>query len=282
MRMIDNQGVRLATQAFGQSDDPALLLIMGATESMLGWPDELCVALAGHGFHVLRFDHRDTGQSTTVPPGNATYAVEDLAGDAIAILDAYGIERAHVTGMSLGGYIGQMLAVTHPQRIASLTLIASEPLGWDGDPLPHISQDFLDHFAALSALDWSDRAAVKAFLLQSQRLCAGNRIPFDHDRESARLDHILSRTTSIASMFNHGTLTTRDDWAGRFRQITCPVLVIHGEEDPILPVQNGMALAEGIPGATLRTLPGIGHEIPQPVIPEIAALIAGHAGRAPV
>ena len=276
---VAHDGVSLSTETFGRAGDPAIVMIMGATASMLGWPDELCAALAAEGLFVIRFDHRDTGGSTTVAPGAASYAVEDLAGDVVAIIDAFGLGAVHLAGMSLGGYIAQMVAVAHPGRIASLTLIGSEPLGWDGAPLPHISQAFIDHFGALAALDWADRAAVADFLVESERLCAGTAVPFDADRERARVECILSRTTSPASMFNHGALATREDWTGRFREIACPVLVLHGEEDPILPVGNGKAIAAGIAKAELSVLPGIGHEIPLAAIPAIAVRIAAHVRR---
>ncbi|EAX7557565.1 TPA: alpha/beta hydrolase [Escherichia coli] len=276
VRVVEHHGIRLATEAFGDPNDPPVLLVMGATASMLGWPDEFCISLAERGLHVIRYDHRDTGQSTTVPPGEATYAVEDLAEDAIAILNGYGIDKAHLIGMSLGGFIAQMLAVAHPERVASLTLIASEPLGWDGAELPHISQAFLDHFGTLASLDWSDRGAVADFLVESGRLCAGSGTPFDEFRERARVERIMSRTDSLPSMFNHGALFTRDDWTGRFREISCPVLVIHGAEDPILPVENGTAIAHAIPNTSLTVLAGTGHEIPVLAIQEIVEQISAH------
>lgn len=277
MRVVEHQEIRLATEAFGDPNDPPVLLIMGATASMLGWPDEFCDALSRHGLYVIRFDHRDTGQSTTVPPGEANYSVEDLAEDAIRILDDYEVDCVHLVGMSLGGYIAQMLAITRPRRVASLTLIASEPLGWDGPALPHISQAFLDHFGALGALDWSDQAAVINFLVESERLCAGTGAVFDEDRERARVARVMSRTDCLQSMFNHGALVTREDWTGRFRQIGCPVLVIHGTEDPILPVENGKAIAEGVHDASLTMLARTGHEIPLQSIPDISKQIAAHA-----
>lgn len=277
MRMIENKGVVLATDTFGNPDDETILLVMGATASMLGWPDMFCEALAGHGYHVIRFDHRDTGQSTTVPPGASTYDVEDMAADAIAILDAYACDRAHLVGMSLGGFIAQMLALMQPDRVQSLTVIASEPLGWDGEPLSQIAPAFLDHFGGIASLDWSDRDAVGAFLLKSQQLCAGSSEPFEQDREASRIARVMSRTDSIASMFNHASVGTRQDWTGRFRQIGCPALIIHGSVDPILPIQNGIALAKGIARASLMTLPDVGHEIPWSAIPDLASRIADHA-----
>lgn len=276
MRIIDHDGRELATESFGNAADPALLLIMGATASMLGWPDEFCEELAGRGLFVIRFDHRDTGRSTTAPSGGATYSVEDMADDCMAILDGYGRRVANLVGMSLGGYIAQMLALTNPDRVSTLTLIGSEPLGWDGAALPHISQAFMAHFTALSTLDWLDREAVGRFLLRIEQLCAGSGAPFDEGREKARIARIMDRAKNLPRMFNHSMATTRADWTGRFREIKSPVLVIHGEEDPVLTLENGKALAEGINGAKFFVLTGVGHEIPARVIPEIVEKIAVH------
>jgi len=272
-------GVR-ATESFGRAGDTALVLVMGATASMLGWPDAFCTALADQNLRVIRFDHRDTGRSTTVPPGAARYKIEDMAGDIVTILDAYGIERAHLAGMSLGGYLSQMVALDQPERIASLCLIASEPLGWDGAPLPHISDAFMDHFRALGTLDWSDAVAVTEFLVESDRLCAGPGTAFDVQAARTRVGQVLARTDSPASMFNHATLDSARDWTGRFRDIACPVLVVHGEADPILPPENGRAIAAGIEGAALKVLPGVGHEIPPEQIRFLASRIARHVGAA--
>jgi pimeloyl-ACP methyl ester carboxylesterase len=277
MKFVSHHDIALATESFGSPSDPALLLVMGATASMLTWPDELCTALAQRGLYVIRFDHRDTGQSTSVPLGAATYAIEDMAGDVLAIADGYGLDRFHLMGMSLGAYIGQMLALETPQRIASLTLISAEPLGWDGPALPHIADSFLEHFGTMAELDWNDRPAVADFLFEIDRLSAGPSGLPDAASTRARIEQILERTSSPQSMFNHGSLTTTKDWTGRFRAITTPTLVIHGEFDPILPLENGKALAEGIAGAQLLVLDGIGHELPPTELPRIADAVARHA-----
>lgn len=278
MKVVTKSGISIATQAFGAPEHPALLLIMGATASMLSWPDAFCAKLAEHGLFVIRFDHRDTGQSTTNPPGQASYAVEDLAADALSVLDGYGIDRANIMGMSLGGFIGQMIALDHPNRVHSLILFASEPLGWDGEPLPHIASVFLEHFAGLQTLDWSDREAVSDFLATSERLSAGTAHPYYEDEVRARVSRVLTRTKSPASMFNHAMITLRQDWPGRFREISIPVLVLHGEEDPILPIENGLALAKGIDGAMFAGFPGVGHEIPMASIDDISEKIAAFLG----
>ena len=274
MKMIEANDIQIATQAFGSADDPALILVMGATASMLGWPDQLCDALANHGFYVIRFDHRDTGESTTVQPGDATYAVEDMAADVIGVMDSYGLDSAHIMGMSLGGYISQILALTHPGRVRSLTLFASEPLGWDGPALPHISQEFLEHFGNLTSLNWTSETETTEFLLTSERLSAGSGQDFDETYMRSRIEQILARTSSPASMFNHATLGTREDWTGRFRDITVPILILHGADDPILPVDNGEALAAGISGSELIILDGVGHELPLLRVETIADLVA--------
>jgi pimeloyl-ACP methyl ester carboxylesterase len=281
MRIIETGGVRLATESFGRPGDPALVLVMGATASMLGWPDVLCEALAGGGLHVIRFDHRDTGASTTLPPGTAEYAVEDMAADVLAVLDSYGIGRAAVMGMSLGGYIAQMVALLAPERVTALVLLASEPLGWDGPELPNMSEAMLAHFGALAGLDWTDEAAVAGFMVETERLCAGSVPGFDAGTARARVARVLARTESPASMFNHARLTLREDWTSRFRQIVQPGLVIHGAEDPVLPPANGEALAAGIAGAELVVVPGMGHELVPPHLARVAADVTGFLRRKP-
>ncbi len=274
IRQVKTSSVKINTQSFGSRGNPALVLIMGATASMLGWPETLCAALVDQGFYVVRFDHRDTGQSSTRPPGEMTYSVEDMADDVLAIMDAYGFQNATIMGMSLGGYIAQMIALDHPQRVNALVLVSSEPLGWDGPVLPHISQRMLDHFGALSSLDWSDRTAVRDFLLETDRLSAGTRKTFDEYAAKARIEEVLDRTDSPASMFNHTMVSTRNDWTGRFHNISCKVLVVHGAEDPVLPIENGRALSKGIIGAQLMVLDGVGHEIPDGLAPQIAQRVA--------
>ncbi|MEY9142087.1 alpha/beta fold hydrolase [Bradyrhizobium elkanii] len=279
METVQTRGIELATQCFGSHSDPAILLIMGATASMLGWPDELCTALAKQGLFVIRFDHRDTGRSTTVPPGEAEYSVEDMAEDVIGIMDAYSLQQATLMGMSLGGFIAQIVALTHPQRVQSIILVSSEPLGWDGVELPHISQEFLGHFGDLPKLDWSNHNAVVKFLLTSDRLSSGTSQPFDEASAQTRIEEVIARADNPASMFNHATISTRENWTGRFREIACPTLVIHGEDDPILPATNGRAIAAGIKGADLVILHGVGHELPSATLPEIVERVATHTRR---
>ncbi|WP_216665280.1 alpha/beta fold hydrolase [Pseudoruegeria sp. HB172150] len=280
-KQVRNDNVTLATEAFGDPSDPPLVMIMGATASMHWWPTELCKALADSGRFVIRYDNRDTGASTACPPGEPDYAVEDMADDLIAILDAYGIARADLCGMSLGGLIAQIAALTWPARIGQLILIGSEPLGWEGDPLPSLAPVFLDHLENFATLDWSDRAAVIAFQLEGARLSSGTGAPFDPVLETAKIETELDCSPDPRTAFNHGALTLRDDWTGAVSRIPQPALILHGRDDPILPLPNGEALAATIPDARLTILEGVGHELPPRALPQIVEEITGFLTDAP-
>ena len=128
IRRIDTNGVSLNCETFGSPADAPILLIMGAMSSAVWWPEEFCRLLASRNRYVIRYDHRDTGRSTSFPPGQATYSVENLGDDAVGVLDGLGIGQAHLVGMSLGGYLSQLLALKYPGRVSTLTLIASERL----------------------------------------------------------------------------------------------------------------------------------------------------------
>lgn len=275
-RFVDNGAVRLAVRAEGPEAGLPLVLVMGATASMDWWPDDLLAALHAAGFRTLRFDHRDTGESSR-PGGD--YTVEDLAGDVLAVMDALGLGSAHLAGMSLGGLIGQMLAVEHPERIASLTLIGAEPLGWQGDPLPGIAPAFMDHFAGFGAVDWADPSAAEAFLLGIARLCSGSGAPFDAGRARARIRREAARGADPAAAFAHAAVGLARDWAGAAGRIGVPTLVIHGADDPILPLANGQALARTIRGARLLVLEGVGHELPARAVAPMATALAARGAR---
>ncbi len=144
-KQISNNGVQLFSESFGSPDDTPILLMMGAMASGIWWPKAFCRQLAAVGRYVIRYDHRDTGRSTSYGPGQINYSVEDLADDAFFVLDSYGIQSAHVVGMSLGGYLAQLMALKHPQRIKSLTLIASERLAEANPNIPGIDPSVLNY-----------------------------------------------------------------------------------------------------------------------------------------
>lgn len=261
IKQVENQGVRLYTEAFGNPGDPAILLLMGAMSSSVWWPQAFCRQLAARGRCVIRYDHRDTGQSTSYPPGEPAYTLEDLADDAMRVLDGHGLRRAHLAGMSLGGYLAQLLALKHPICVRTLTLIASERLALADPAMPPMAPALIDYHARASTLDWTDQDAVIAYQLGAWRLLAGPAHVFDEAgiREMATADFV--HTPNLLTAFNHATLGDALAWVGRLAEIQAPTLVIHGTADPVLPYAHGLALAQAVPGARLLTLEGTGHEL---------------------
>ena len=278
--MVHTGGVELCVQSFGDPDDPAILLIAGGASSMLHWAEEFCERLAAGRRFVIRYDHRDTGRSVSYPPGAPQYTGRDLAEDAIGVLDAFGVARGHVVGISMGGGLGQSLAIHHPDRVASLTLSSTSPVGAGADDpdLPPASEEVTAEFGAVSEPDWSDRSAVIEYLVTQERLCTSKSRPVAEEfiRELAR--RTVDRAVSIASMNNHFLLATGDDLARRrLAGITAPTLVMHGTEDPLFPIAHGAALAGDIPGARLLELEHTGHELPPAVWDTVIPAILGHS-----
>jgi pimeloyl-ACP methyl ester carboxylesterase len=268
--------ITLHTEAFGSPDSLPVLLIMGAMASGLWWPEGFCQQLAGRGRYVIRYDHRDTGISTSYPPGGAPYTVEDLADDAIGVLDAYGIRRAHLVGMSLGGYLCQIIGLKYPEHAASLTLIASEALA-EADPnIPGIDPAVLAYHAKSADLDWTDRVAVLQYQVGAWQLLSGSAHPFDEDAIRAIAGSDFDRTPNPLSAFNHATLSEPANWLGRLSALHAPVLIIHGTEDRVVSYGHALKLHATIPGSRLVTLPGTGHELHRSDWPTILAAIEQH------
>ena len=271
---LESEGISLFTESFGDPSHPAILLVMGAMSSGVWWPEEFCRRLAARGRYVIRYDHRDTGRSTSYAPGAAPYSVEELADDAIRVLNGYEVDRAHFVGMSLGGLLSQLVALKHPDRVHTLTLIASERLASDDPEMPGMDPSILAYHTEAGDLDWSDREAVIDYQVGAWRLLSGSAHAFDEAtiREMAEAD--FDRTPSLLTTFNHATLSGIGPWVDRLEEITVSVLIIHGTEDPVLPYAHGLALARDLPGAELMTLEGTGHELHPADWPVIIEAIA--------
>lgn len=260
-RIVKADGIEIATQAFGDAAHPAILLIMGAMASMLWWPEDFCKRIADEGRYVIRYDNRDTGLSTTYKSGKPPYTFDDMADDALRVLDSYGITKAHVVGMSLGGMIGQLAALKYPSRVLSITAISTTPVGIDTSDLPQTTEAYMKHVAAAGEMDWSNRDQVISFIVKDARMLAGTAFP--HDKKAARdlIERDFDRAADFKSVTNHFMLTGGDAWKGRLNELQPPLLVIHGTADPIFPVEHGALFAETVPGATLLRLEGGGHEL---------------------
>jgi pimeloyl-ACP methyl ester carboxylesterase len=230
------------------------------------WDADLCRALAAGGRRVIRYDNRDTGQSTNYAPGKPGYTGADLTTDALAVLDGHGIEAAHIAGVSMGGAIAQDLAVAEPQRVLSLTLIATSPIEkTEGlpSPEPRISKLFA---SPPPSPDWTDREAVIEFMVKGEENFSGS-LPLDRERLRAIAGRAFDRTRDVeASQTNHWILPEgpRREW--RLSDITAPTLVMHGTEDPLFPFAHGEAIARMIRGAELIPLEGMGHQMPPPQV----------------
>jgi len=278
--IVQANGAEICVETLGDRDDPAILLVMGAAGSMDYWEDDFCASLVAGPRYVVRYDHRDTGQSTSYPPGAPGYTGDDLVRDPVALLDVLDLDAAHVVGLSMGGAIAQVMALDHRERVASLTLIATSP-GGPGEPdLPAMTDEGRAAFSDLVEPDWTDRAATIDYMTQLSRACASRSHPFDEQGTRELSARVLDRTTNIeSSMRNHYAADGGDRWRERLGEIEVPTLVVHGTEDPAFPHGHGAALAREIPGAELLTLQGSGHELARRdwdvVVPAILRLTRG-------
>jgi pimeloyl-ACP methyl ester carboxylesterase len=287
-------GIELAWDSFGDPGAPPLVLIMGLGAQMVAWDDAFCARLAEAGGHrVIRFDNRDIGHSTYLPqlgvpdiqalmlqamagkPLQAPYTLRDMANDCVGLLDALKIERAHLVGASMGGAIGQELAIHHPQRMHSFTSIMSttgspglppptpEAMAVLFSPSPTTFEAYLPHHAKV----WRVLRGPDAFPLDEAR-----------DAERAQLTFLRGLNPGgvarqLAAIFASGNRKPA------MRDVRVPTLVIHGDVDPLVPVACGVDVADAIPGAQLLRIPRMGHALPIPMWPQIVGAIAAHTAQ---
>jgi pimeloyl-ACP methyl ester carboxylesterase len=293
------EGLRLWTERFGEPADPVVLLVMGTSAQAIGWPDELVAALVSGGRQVIRFDHRDTGQSDCVDFAAAPYSLNDMARDALSVLDGHQVAAAHIAGASLGGAIGQYLAVHYPDRVRSLTAIMTSPMGYQpgpawaralaGEPpepgdLPAPSIEFLAHVAAMAGSPPGTSEERLRTSIETWRILNGTALPFDADAARRNVEASAARARNLRAADQHD-LVGRQMTPERqvpLSRITAPTLVIHGTADPLLPLENGAAVAALIPGARFQEVPGMGHGFFSPGIPaHLARLILNHTAPQP-
>ena len=263
-RVLRVNGVDLCLQEFGEPGDPAVLLIAGAASSMDWWDTAFCERLAAGGRRVVRYDLRDTGESITYPPGEPGYTIDDLVLDVAALVEALQLAPVHLAGISMGGGLAQQFAIRFPGSLASLTLFSTSP--GQGPDLPGMSPELAAYFSAtMASPDWDDEAAVAQNVLDFEQALSGS-IPVDEDRVRGIQREIFERSVSLASAENHWQIAGGSGGEPRERlaEITVPTLVVHGTEDPLIPIAHGEALAREIPGARLLRIEGMGHQNPPP------------------
>jgi len=259
-------GIELEYETFGDARSQPLLLIGGLGTQMITWDEDFCELLAARGFHVIRFDNRDAGLST-YPEGE--YSLDDMAADAAGLLDALGIPAAHIVGASMGGFIAQLVALDHRDHVLSLTSIMSGPNGKDQ------VQPTEEANAVLLAPAPQTREEQVALGLRAKRTLLGPEDPYDEAYERARIERALDRAYHpIGFMRQLQAIVAAPSRLGRLESLTMPALVIHGDADILVPVENGRNVAAAIPGALLLEIRGMGHDIPRRVWPQVADAIA--------
>jgi pimeloyl-ACP methyl ester carboxylesterase len=278
----------IAYQTLGDPADPPLLLVMGLGMHLIHWDLELCRQLADRGFHVIRYDNRDAGRSTKIDapvpnlvramaglPIESPYLLRDMADDAFGLLDQLGIERAHVLGASMGGMIGQEMAIRRPDRVLSLaSLMSTTGERRHGRPKLRLWSLFV-HRAPQRRDDYVE------YFVRVFRMVGSPGYPGDE----ARLRELAAATYDRG---HHPAATGRQlaaimasgDRTGQLRRLAVPTVVIHGTDDPLVPFRGGVATARAIPDAEFIAIPGMGHDLPREVWPKVVDAVVMNTARA--
>jgi pimeloyl-ACP methyl ester carboxylesterase len=281
-------GIEIEYEEEGDPEGRPLLLVNGLGGQLVAWSPELREAFASRGFRVIRFDNRDSGLSTWFdsagapdvaggwsepePPPPPAYGLEDMADDTAGLLDALGIDAAHLFGISMGGMIVQSFAIRHPQRLLSLCSVMSttgEP--GVGPPTP-------EALAVLLRIPARDRESRIEQSVEGFRVIGSTAYPFDAERERARAEVAYDRGYHPAGVARQlYAIVAAADRTAALGEVTAPTLVVHGEADPLIGVGGGRATAAAIPGSKLIVFPGMGHDLPLALLPEMVDAVVANA-----
>ncbi|RBP18403.1 pimeloyl-ACP methyl ester carboxylesterase [Roseiarcus fermentans] len=282
MPRVRANGIDIAYESLGREGDPAILLIHGLATPLTGWPDSLCDGLVGRGFRIVRFDNRDIGRSTFFPElgvpdigalmttaragGQAAppYPLDAMAADAAGLLDALGIARAHIAGLSMGGMIAQLVALNHPERAASLVSIMSTTGRRGLEPAKP------EAMRALMAVPASaSRADRLATAVAAVRAISGSGFPQTEAELAAYVGRSIDYTPfdPPAAARHMAAIVAAPPRHERLNGLRLPALVLHGSEDPVIPPAHGEDTALSIPGARLVIVPGMGHDLKEAMMP---------------
>ena len=293
VRTATHGDIEIAYETLGPPDGEPLLLVMGIGAQMPDWPPGFCAALVARGFRLLRFDNRDAGLSTRLdaagvpgqlgmrlwPGRTAPYRVEDMADDAVAVLDAAGIASAHLAGFSQGGMIAQTVALRHPGRSRSLTSISST-----ADPrIGRAPLRLLLRIAAVTRRAPTDPEAAARAAVQVAGIVGSAAYPPEVERvaEAARIGFGRGGLDLAATRRHTAAIAASGDRRPALAGLGLPSLVVHGAADPMILPAAGAATARAIPGAQYLLLPGMGHDLPRALWPTITDAIRAVADRAP-
>jgi pimeloyl-ACP methyl ester carboxylesterase len=298
---VQANGITIAYESFGAPERETILLIGGTGQQLVDWPLELSKGLTDHGYRVVRYDNRDIGRSThftkaglpdaeaigaalkagTPPP--IPYTLQDMAADAVGLLDALNIQQAHIVGISMGGAIAQFVAIKHPERTRSLTLLMAD----SGNPaVPVVAKP--EVFANVPPQPPAgDKAAFVEYQVKTWQALAGSTYPTDAATLRTRAQRDVERAYDPDGLTRQATVTLIDHLEpsayrlNHLNTIKAPTVVLHGDDDPLVPIAAAHEIVAKVPGAELRIVPGLGHDIPIALVPQFVDAIAAAAGRAP-
>jgi len=281
-------------ESLGDPSHPAIVLIMGLGMQLMAWPDAFCQALVARGYRVLRFDNRDCGLSGRAPgkkranlmlamaasalglPVRTPYTLEDMAGDAIGLMDKLGITQAHIVGASMGGMIAQVLTAKFPRRVLSLTSIMST----SGNR--KVSKPTKPARKVLLArpADPKNPESVIDHLVEMFGVIGSPGYPSTHEELRSRIGHSVRRAYEPAGTARQLlAIIASGDRRKLLHTIAAPTLVIHGADDPLVPLAAGRDTAQNIPGAALMVIEGMGHDFPAALMPRLAQAVADHCDK---
>jgi pimeloyl-ACP methyl ester carboxylesterase len=288
-RMAPANGIEIACQEMGDRDGEPLILVMGLATQMIAWDEDFCSLLADRGFRVVRFDNRDIGRSTKIDTAGvssridmmsgrratAPYLLRDMARDTFGLIDHLGFDSAHLVGISMGGMIVQTAAIEQPERVRSMVSIMSTTGSrWTGLPS-------LKAFGVLLGAPPRNRDAIVERGVKTFRVIGSPGYPFDEQRVRDVAGRSYDRGHSAAGVARQlHAITASGDRTRALHGVEVPTTVIHGSRDPLVRPAAGRATARAIPGARLRMIDGMGHDLPRAVWPEVVEAIAANAGRA--
>ena len=286
MPSVSSKSIQIEYETFGEPNSPPLLLIIGFNAQLIFWDDELCEQLAQSGHYVIRFDNRDVGLSSKfeeagIPDIGALmrgeaidppYTIEDMADDAVGLLDALGIEKAHICGMSMGGMIAQAVVINHPRRVLSLISIYSTT----GNPeLPPPTEEAL---GILLTPPPEEREANIEYTIKVFRTITGPGFSFDEEWHRKLAAQAYDRAFYLPGAARQFVaIWTQKNRKPALASVSVPTLVIHGTDDPLVPVEGGKDTAEAVPEAKLKIIEGMGHDLPHSgAWPQIIDAIVDH------
>jgi len=289
--VVQANGIELAYDTFGDRDDPAIVLVMGLATQRLAWSDEFCETLATAGRFVVRFDNRDAGESTHFhdfgEPGVVDllarrphpYRIDDMADDVVGLLDALDLEVVHLVGASMGGFIAQTVAVRHPERIRTLTLIMTSTGS------VRVGRSSLRVMLRLARRrpPATDREVAIEETLRIFRLIGSRGFPVDDDRLRAIAGESYDRAYDPAGYLRQlAAILAQPDRTAALRRLTVPTLVMHGLDDPLVSPTGGLAIARAIPRSKFVGFSGMGHDLPHQLWPAITNEIVDLTASAPI